>query len=150
MSECCVNRKAAYDYFLKERFECGIVLVGPEVKSVYLHQCNIADSFVRIENNEAFVYGFHISPYENGNIWNIDADRPKKLLLHKSEIRKLEEAFGKDGQALIPTKVYFANGKAKIEVAIAVGKHNYDKRKAIAKRDATRDIERAFAERSRN
>lgn len=143
------NRSASHEYFIGEKYECGIVLFGTEVKSVATSNCGIKDSFVRIENGEAFVYGFHVSSYDKGNIWNKEEDRPKKLLLHKHELRKLSFAFKEGGVAIIPLSVYFKEGKAKMEIAVCKGKHTYDKRNSIKNREINREIERNFKEERR-
>lgn len=138
------NKKARHDYFIDETFEAGIVLTGTEIKSVRNGKVNIRDSYIRIENGEAFIIGMHISPYEQGNIFNVDPMRKRKLLLHRKEIRKLGEAQQQDGMALIPLKMYI-NGKglAKMEIAIARGKKLYDKRADMAKKDADRKMRQA-------
>jgi len=124
------NRKASYDYFLEDRYEAGIVLVGTEIKSLRRNSCNIKDSYIAIRNQEAFIIGMNISIYEQGNIFNHDPTRIRKLLLHKKEINKLSKKIKEDGYTLVPTKVYLSKGKAKVEFALAKGKHNYDKREA--------------------
>ncbi|MGI6204983.1 MAG: SsrA-binding protein SmpB [Anaerovoracaceae bacterium] len=138
------NKKARHDYFIDETFEAGIVLTGTEIKSVRNGKVNIRDSYIRIENGEAVIIGMHISPYEQGNIFNVDPMRKRKLLLHRKEIRKLGEAQQQDGMALIPLKMYI-NGKglAKMEIAIARGKKLYDKRADMAKKDADRKMRQA-------
>lgn len=137
-----VNRKARHDYFIEDTYECGIELVGTEVKSIRAGQLNLKDSYVQVKNGELFLYGMHISPYEHGNIYNHDPFRLRKLLAHKREIQKLAALSQTSGYSLIPLQVYFKNGKVKIEIAVAKGKKLYDKRASIAKRDAERDIER--------
>ena len=138
------NKKAYHDYFVDEKYETGLVLHGTEVKSLRLGQCSIKEAFVRIENEEVWVYGLHISPYEKGNIFNKDPLRPKKLLMHKSEIRKLLGKVKEKGYTLMPLQVYFENGKAKLEIGLCRGKKLYDKRQDIAKRDQAREAERDF------
>lgn len=138
------NKKAYHDYFIDEKFECGIVLHGTEVKSLRLGKCSIKESYIRIEGGELFAYGMNISPYEMGNIFNKDPMRPKKLLAHKSEISKLFVATTRDGYTIVPLQVYFKDGRAKIEIALAKGKKKYDKREDIAKKDARRETEREF------
>ncbi len=138
------NKKAYHDYFVDEKYETGIVLHGTEVKSVRMGNCSIKEAFVRIENEEVWVYGMHISPYEKGNIFNKDPDRPKKLLMHKSEIRKLLGKIKEKGYTLVPLQVYFNAGKAKVEIGLCRGKKLYDKRQDIAKRDMKREAERDF------
>ena len=143
------NRKATHDYYIEETYEAGMVLKGTEIKSIRAGRVNLKDSFARVEDGEVFLYGMHISPYEKGNRFNHDPERTRKLLLHKDEIRKLVGASREKGYALIPLKVYIRNGFAKVELALAKGKKLYDKREAMAKRDAQREIERAFRERQK-
>ncbi|MBE5855304.1 MAG: SsrA-binding protein SmpB [Lachnospiraceae bacterium] len=138
------NKKAYHDYFIEEKYECGLVLHGTEVKSMRLGKCSIKEGFVRIENQEAYVYGMNVSPYEKGNIFNRDPLRPKKLLMHKVEIRKLEQALKEKGYTLVPLQVYFKDGRAKLEIGLARGKKLYDKRADIAKKDQRREHEREF------
>jgi len=138
------NKKAYYDYFIDENYEAGIVLHGTEVKSMRLGKCSIKESFVRIENNELWVYGMHISPYEKGNLFNRDPLRPKKLLMHKAEIRKLTGQLTEKGYTLVPLRVYFKDGRAKVEIGLARGKKLYDKRQDIAKKDQRREVEKQF------
>lgn len=143
------NRKATHDYFIEETYEAGMVLQGTEIKSIRAGRVNLKDSFARVEDGEVFLYNMHISPYEQGNRFNHDPTRTRKLLLHKDEIRKLIGATKEKGYALVPLKVYIRNGFAKVELALAKGKKLYDKRQAMAKRDAQREIERAFRERQK-
>lgn len=138
------NKKAYHDYFVDEKYETGIVLHGTEVKSLRMGKCSIKESFIRIENGEVFVYGMHISPYEMGNIFNKDPLRPKKLLMHKSEINKLLGKIKEKGFTLVPLQVYFKDGKAKIEMGLCRGKKMYDKRQDIAKKDQRREAEKEF------
>lgn len=138
------NKKAYHDYFIEEKYECGIALHGTEVKSLRMGKCSIKEAFVRIENGEVYVYGMHVSPYEKGNIFNKDPLRVKKLLLHKQEINKLIGKIKEKGYTLVPLQVYFSNGKAKIEIGLARGKKLYDKREDIAKKDQRRETEREF------
>ena len=140
------NKKAYHDYFIEEKYECGIALHGTEVKSLRMGKCSIKEAFIRIENGEVFVYGMHISPYEKGNIFNKDPLRVKKLLMHKQEIRKLLGKIKEKGYTLVPLQVYFSRGKAKAEIGLARGKKLYDKREDIAKKDARREAERAVKE----
>ena len=137
------NKKAYHDYFIEEKYECGIALHGTEVKSLRMGKCSIKEAFIRIENGEVFVYGMHISPYEKGNIFNKDPLRVKKLLMHRQEIRKLLGKIKEKGYTLVPLQVYFSRGKAKAEIGLARGKKLYDKREDIAKKDARREAERA-------
>ena len=141
------NRKARHDYFVLETWEAGIELRGTEVKSIRLGQANLKESFAQVKRGELFVEGMHISPYEKGNIFNVNPLRPKRLLMHKSEIRKLEQAVMEKGLALIPLNLYFKDGKIKVEIGLCKGKKLYDKRDDIAKKDAQRDIERSMKER---
>ena len=143
------NKKAYFDYFIDDKFECGISLAGTEVKSLRMGKCSIKESFVRIINDEVMILGMHISPYEKGNIFNTDPLRPKKLLLHKAEIRKLQQAVMLKGLALIPLSVYFKDGRIKVELALCKGKKLYDKRETIAKQSAQREMERHMRERMR-
>ena len=138
------NKKAYHDYFIEEKYEAGIVLHGTEVKSMRMGKCSIKEAFIRIENGEVYAYGMHISPYEKGNIFNKDPLRPKKLLLHKQQIRKLIGSSAEKGYTLVPLQVYFKDGRAKIEIGLARGKKLYDKRADIAKKDTRREAEREF------
>ncbi len=145
----CENKKARHDYFIHETIEAGLSLQGTEVKSLRVGKANLKDSYAEIKNGEAFVRNLHISPYEQGNIFNHDPLRPRKLLLHKNEIIKLFSKTREKGFTLIPLKIYFKHGKAKLELALASGKHNYDKRQDLAAKAAKRDIDRAMKERNR-
>lgn len=136
------NKKAAHDYFILESYEAGIELFGTEVKSIRSGRLNLKDSWCSIDNGEIFVNGMHISPYEQGNIFNRDPLRKKKLLMHKREIRRLYGRVKQEGLTLIPLTVYFLKGRAKVEIGLCKGKKNYDKRESEAKRDAKRDIQR--------
>ena len=138
------NKKAYHDYFIEEKYEAGLALHGTEVKSLRMGKCSIKEAFVRIENGEAFVYGMNISPYEKGNIFNKDPLRPKKLLLHKVEIRKLNGKISEQGYTIVPLQVYFKDGRAKLEIGLARGKKLYDKRQDIAKKDQRREAEKDF------
>lgn len=138
------NKKAYHDYFLEEKYEAGIELHGTEVKALRMGKCSIKESFVRIQNSEVYIYGMHISPYEKGNIFNKDPLRPKKLLLHKAEIRKLVGKLAEQGYTLVPVEVYLKGSLVKIEIALAKGKKLYDKRQDIAKKDMKREAERDF------
>ncbi len=138
------NKKAYHDYFIEETYEAGIALHGTEVKSLRMGKCSIKESFVRIENEEVYIYGMHISPYEKGNIFNRDPLRVKKLLLHKSEIRKMKGKIAEKGYTLVPLKVYFNRSLVKVEIGLAKGKKLYDKRRDIAKKDQRREAERDF------
>ena len=136
------NKKAYHDYFIEEKYEAGLVLHGTEVKSLRMGRCSIKEAFIRIENGEVYAYGMHISPYEKGNIFNKDPLRPKKLLLHKQQIRKLIGSSAEKGYTLVPLQVYFRDGRAKIEIGLARGKKLYDKRQDIAKKDQRREAEK--------
>ena len=137
------NRKAWHDYFVEDKIECGIVLFGTEVKSVRQGKVNLKESWVRVHNGEVWAEGMHISPYEQGNLFNRDPLRMKKLLLHKSEIRKLDSVVQKQGYTLIPLELYFKDGRVKMSLGICRGKQLHDKRDSIAKRDSDREIQRA-------
>ncbi|MBQ8997220.1 MAG: SsrA-binding protein SmpB [Clostridium sp.] len=139
------NRKAKYEYFIEETYECGIELKGTEVKSIRQGKINITDGFASIDNSEVFLKQVHISPYEQGNRFNVDPLRVRKLLLHKHEIRKLIGAVTVKGYSLIPLSVYLVRGKVKVELGLAKGKKLYDKRQDLAKKDAQRRIERALS-----
>jgi ssrA-binding protein len=142
------NKKARHDYFIEETYEAGIVLTGTEIKSARLGKVSIKESYARIEKEEMMIYGMNISPYEQGNRFNVDPLRPRKLLLHKREIRMLIGATKLKGLTLVPLTMYINEaGLAKLEIALARGKKNYDKRDAIAKRDASRNMERAMKQR---
>ena len=141
------NRKAFHDYFVLERFEAGIALAGTEVKSVRAGQVNMKDSFCTIKDGELWARGMHISPYEHGNIFNKDPVRPRKLLMHKREILKLNARIMQDGVALIPLGLYFKDGKVKVELGLCKGKKLHDKRDSEAERESKRDIERTMKER---
>ncbi|MCL1925263.1 MAG: SsrA-binding protein SmpB [Defluviitaleaceae bacterium] len=143
------NKKATHDYFIEETFQAGIELVGTEVKSLRVGRCNLKESFVKIINNEAYILGMHISPYEKGNIFNKDPLRNRKLLLHRKEINKLIGAATKDGYTIVATKIYFKGSLVKIDVALAKGKKLHDKRQSIAKKDMQRETQREFKEKFR-
>lgn len=138
------NKKAYHDYFIEEKYEAGIELYGTEVKSLRMGKCSIKESFIRIDHGEVFVYNMHISPYEKGNIFNKDPLRIKKLLLHRSEIRKITGKIAQKGYTLVPLQIYFKGSLAKVEIGLAKGKKLYDKRQDIAKKDQRRDTERSF------
>lgn len=137
-----LNRKAQHEYFLHQRYEAGIALVGTEVKALRQNKANLVDSYAMIINGEVWLLNSNISVYDHGSINNHDPLRKRKLLLKKSEIRKLNKAVSEKGNALIPLRLYFKNGKVKVELAIASGKKKYDKRQDIAKRDLNREIQR--------
>lgn len=138
------NRKARHDYHIHETYEAGIALTGTEVKSLRAGRANLKDSYAHVENGEMMISQMHISPYEQGNIFNHEPMRKRKLLMHKKEILKLFGKTREKGYSLVPLKLYFTRGKAKLQIALASGKKNYDKRQDIAARDAKRDMERAM------
>ena len=137
-----LNKKARYDYEIFEKYEAGIVLTGNEIKSIRKGSCNLKDSYVIIKNNEVFILGMHISNYKEGSITNQDETRTRKLLLNRSEINKLQGKVEIKGYTIIPVKLYFVNNRAKLEIAVAKGKHTYDKNDAIKKRDNERESAR--------
>ena len=141
------NRKARHDYFILERFEAGIELMGTEVKSIRAGRVNLKDAFCQVKNGELFVYNMHVSPYEQGNRFNGEPLRDRRLLMHKREIRKLQAAVMQDGFALVPLSLYFKNSRVKVEVGVCKGKKLYDKRESDAKRQADRDIDRQMKNR---
>lgn len=143
------NRKAFHDYFILEEFEAGIELKGTEVKSIRAGKVNLKESYADIINGECILRQMHISPYEHGNIFNVDPVRDRRLLLHKSEINKLDQASSQDGATLVPTRLYFKDGKVKVSIAIAKGKKLYDKRDAIIEKTQKREIEREFRNRQK-
>lgn len=143
------NKKAYHDYFIDEKIECGIELFGTEVKSIRMGHCSIKEAFVRIEKGEVYVHGMHINPYEKGNIFNKDPLRSRKLLLHRSEIDKLEGKIREKGFTLVPLQVYFKGSLVKVEIGLARGKKLYDKRADLAKKDARREVEREYKEKMR-
>ena len=138
------NRKARHDYYVEEKYEAGIELAGTEVKSVRAGTLNLKDSYCSVKEGELFVHGMHTSPYEKGNIFNKDPVRPRRLLMHKREIRKLHALVKQDGYTLVPLSVYFKDSRVKVEVGLCKGKKNYDKRDAAAQRDAKREMDRAM------
>lgn len=138
------NKKAYYDYFIEKEIEAGIVLTGTEIKSIRNGSANLKDSYIKIKHNECYIINMFISKYENGSYNNKDERRTRKLLLHKQEIKRLEESSQKEGYTLIPTILYLKNNKAKIKVAIAKGKHTYDKRQTIKERDLKREIKNNY------
>lgn len=139
------NRKANFEYFIEERYEAGIELKGTEIKSIRKGSCDIKDSFIIIKNQEAFLLNTYIAKYEEGNIFNHEERRTRKLLLHKKEIKKLLDASSKDGYSLIPLSIYLKKGKAKVEVGVCKGKKLYDKRETIKKRDLERENSRNYS-----
>ncbi|MDD6795677.1 MAG: SsrA-binding protein SmpB [Clostridiaceae bacterium] len=143
------NRKARHDYFVEETIEAGIELVGTEVKSIRNGKCNLKDCYGDINNGEVFIRNMHISPYEQGNIFNVDPLRIRRLLLHKSEIFRLNGLVQRDGYALIPLSLYLKNGKVKVALGLCKGKKNYDKRDSLLEKAHKRDIDRELKARSR-
>ena len=148
VKEISSNRKAFHEYFVLERFEAGVELFGTEVKSIRAGQVNLKDSFCTVKNGELFARGLHISPYEHGNIFNKDPMRPKRLLMHKKEILKLQSRVMQDGVALIPLSLYFKDSRVKLELGLCKGKKLHDKRDSEAQRESRRDIDRAMKERN--
>jgi len=144
------NRKAFHDYFIEDRVEAGIILTGTEIKSIRNGKVNLKDSYARLNNGEVWVHQMHISPYEQGNRYNHDPLRQRKLLLHRAEINKLIGKIQLQGLTLIPIKIYLKQGMAKIELAVCQGKKNYDKRQVLAEREGKREIERALKDRNKN
>ncbi len=139
-----LNRKARYDYEIFEKYIAGIVLTGTEIKSIREGKCNLKDSYIIINNNEAFVLNMHISNYEKGSFNNLDEKRTRKLLLNKKEILKINEKIKVKGYTIIPLKLFLQNSKAKLEIGICKGKHTYDKRETIKERDIKRDVNKQF------
>ena len=144
-----VNRKARHDYFVEETYECGISLVGTEVKSLRAGAVNLKDSYCSIKDGEIFVVGMHVSPYEQGNIFNRDPLRQRKLLMHKREIMKLFGYVKRDGYSLIPLSLYFKGSRVKLELGLCKGKKLHDKRDDAARRDASREMDRAMRDRNK-
>jgi len=143
------NKKATHDYFIEETFECGMVLQGTEIKSIRAGRVQLKDSYARIIHGEVFIVNVHISPYEQGNRYNHDPLRVRKLLMHRKEIDKLVGLTKEKGYALVPLKIYLKNGFAKLLLGLAKGKKNYDKREDLKAKDAKRDIDRALRERQK-
>ena len=142
------NKKAYHDYFVEETYEAGIELTGTEIKSIRAGGCNLKDCYCQIEDGEMWVIGMHISPYEHGNIFNKDPVRPRRLLMHKREILKLQARVMQDGVALIPLSLYFKDSRVKVELGLCKGKKLHDKRDSEADRESKRDIDRAMKERN--
>jgi SsrA-binding protein len=142
--DVAVNRRAYHDYFIDEKYEAGVMLTGTEIKSVRNGRANLRDGYVRIDSNEAWLENVHISPYAQGNVMNQEPVRPRKLLLHRKEISSLIGKVKQKGYTLVPLRVYITRNRAKVEIGLARGKRQYDKREAIAARDAKREIERAM------
>jgi SsrA-binding protein len=145
----CQNKKARHEYHIEDTYETGIVLTGTEVKSLRVGRGNLLDSYARVENGEMMLYNMHISPYEQGNRYNHEPKRTRKLLMHKSEIMRLFGRVREKGYSLIPTRAYFRDGRVKVELALAKGKKTYDKRQDLAAKDARREVDRAFRDRQK-
>lgn len=143
------NKKAFHDYFVEERYECGVALFGTEVKSIRLGKVNLKESWAQIRKGEIWVEGMHISPYEQGNIYNRDPLRPKKLLMHRKEIRKLDALVMRQGYTLVPLEIYLKDGRMKVQLGLCKGKQLHDKRDSMAKRDSDREIQRALRSRQK-
>lgn len=143
------NRKARHDYFVEETIEVGIALVGTEVKSIRAGKCNLKDCYADVRNGEVFIYNMHISPYEQGNIFNVDPLRERKLLLHKEQIARFNGLIAREGYTLIPLSLYLKEGKVKVALGLCRGKKNYDKRDFMLEKAHKRDMERALKERNR-
>lgn len=142
------NRQASYEYFILEKFEAGVVLTGTEIKSVRAGKVQLRDAYVRVRDGEAWLYNAHISPYEHGNRFNHEETRTRKLLLNKDEIREVKQQTEEKGMTIIPLRIYFKRGLAKVEIALARGKKLYDKRDSIAERESSRELERMIKEKS--
>ncbi len=145
----CNNKKAYHNYFIEEKFEAGMVLTGTEIKSLRMGNANLNDSFAIVRNGEAFLNNLHISPYDFGNRENHDPDRMRKLLLHKKEIAKLFGKIREQGYSVVPLRLYFKNGLAKVEIGLAKGKKLYDKREVMKEKDQKRDMSQALKQRNR-
>jgi len=143
------NKKAYHEFFIEEKIEAGVVLTGTEVKSLRDGRASLADSYALIKGEEACILGLHIPPYSHGNIMNVDPDRIRKLLMHKSEIRRLMGQIARQGYTLVPLRVYFRNGMVKLELGLAKGKKFHDVRESLKEKEAKRDIERAVKDRAR-
>ena len=148
-SNLAENRKARHDYFVEETIEAGIALVGTEVKSIRAGKCNLKDCYADVRNGEVFIYNMHISPYEQGNIFNVDPLRERKLLLHKEQISRFNGLIAREGYTLIPLSLYLKEGKVKVALGLCRGKKNYDKRDSMLEKAHKRDMERALKERNR-
>ncbi len=145
-----VNRRAGYDYFIEDRYEAGMALTGTEIKSLRAGHANLREAYVRIMGGEAWLWNAHISPYDEGSRFNHEPTRQRKLLLHRRQINELTGIFKRPGYTLVPLRIYIRNNRAKVEVGVARGKKEYDKRDVMAARDARREVERALAERRRS
>ena len=148
-SNLAENRKARHDYFVEETIEAGIALVGTEVKSIRAGKCNLKESYADIQNSEVFILGMHISPYEQGNIFNVDPLRERKLLLHKEQIARLNGLVSREGYTLVPLSLYLKEGKVKVALGVCRGKKNYDKRDSLLEKAHKRDMERELKNRNR-
>lgn len=144
------NKKAYFDYFIEDKYEAGLVLHGTEVKSIRMGKCSIKEAYIQIQNGEVFIINMNITPYEKGNIFNKDPLRPKKLLLHQSEINKLAGQISIKGYTIVPLQVYLKQGRVKMEIGLGKGKKNYDKRDSIAKKDQQREAQKEFKIRNIN
>lgn len=142
-----LNKKAKFDYLIYDTLEAGIVLTGTEIKSIRNGSCNLKDSYILIKNNEAFILNMHISNYDKGSIFNTEETRTRKLLLHKNEILKLKDKISIKGYTIVPLKLYFKDGLAKIEIGVAKGKHTYDKKESIKERDIKRETDKMLKNR---
>ena len=139
------NKKANFDYFIEDTYEAGIVLKGTEIKSIRKGSCNLKDTYARVKNNEIYVINMFIAPYEQGNRFNHDERRERKLLLHKKEIIKIKQKIEKEGYSLVPIKLYLKNGRAKVLIGVAKGKKAYDKRHSLKEKDIKRDLEKTVS-----
>ena len=144
------NKKVYFDYFIEDKYEAGLVLHGTEVKSIRMGKCSIKEAYIQIQNGEVFIINMNITPYEKGNIFNKDPLRPKKLLLHQSEINKLAGQISIKGYTIVPLQVYLKQGRVKMEIGLGKGKKNYDKRDSIAKKDQQREAQKEFKIRNIN
>lgn len=139
------NKKANFDYFIEDTYEAGIVLKGTEIKSIRKGSCNLKDTYARVKNNEIYVINMFVAPYEQGNRFNHDERRERKLLLHKKEIIKIKQKIEKEGYSLVPIKLYLKNGRAKVLIGVAKGKKAYDKRQSLKEKDIKRDLEKTVS-----
>lgn len=139
------NKKANFDYFIEDTYEAGIVLKGTEIKAIRKGSCNLKDTYARVKNNEIYVINMFIAPYEQGNRFNHDERRERKLLLHKKEIIKIKQKIEKEGYSLVPIKLYLKNGRAKVLIGVAKGKKAYDKRQSLKEKDIERDLEKTVS-----
>ena len=142
MKIICQNKKASFEYFLLDKYEAGIKLKGTEIKSIRAGKCNINDAYVIMKNNRPYILNMFISQYKEGNIFNHEETRSRKLLMHKKEILKLNDKISLEGYTLIPLKIYFKNGKAKVSLGVCKGKHTYDKKESLKEKDIKRELEK--------